>query len=339
MPVVSVLMAMHNGLPYLQEAVCSILIQSFRDFEFIIVDDASTDGSRAFVESEPDNRVKLLVNPRQMGLSESLNKGIEASTGKYIARMDHDDISLSARLAQQVSFLDANPDVDLVGTWATTMGSTTQQTWRYPLADNEIRSEFLFNSSLVHSSVMWRQSSFQKFGLTYDTGMKRAQDYELWTRAKNHIRFANLPKALVRYRIHPASVGTLFSEEQKIAAEKVREREIAQLGIEATTAELVLHHAISRWEFPRTIESLHSLEAWLLKLVELNRSSKTYPASAFGRTLERRWWAACRANVRLGASAWRVYISSSIRKLGNPGLAQKTEFWAKSSWHTLRQKR
>jgi hypothetical protein len=330
-------MAVHNGLPYLEEAVRSVLDQSFQDYEFIIVDDASTDESPALIDGFSDKRIKLLANPKQLGLSRSLNKGIGDSSGKYIGRMDHDDVSLSTRLMEQVAFLEANPDVDLIGTWAKTIGRTPEQIWRYPTKDEDIRSEFVFNSCLVHSSVMWRRTTFEKYGLSYDAGTVRAQDYELWTRAKRQIRFANIPKPLLRYRVHPSGVGSMFGGEQQATADKVREREIAQLGIESTAGELTLHHALSRWEFPRTLEGLMALEAWLLKLYEGNRASKAYPVAALGRALERRWRAACRANARMGMAAWRIYRSSPVRKLGERSLGQQVVFWAKAVAYEFRK--
>jgi glycosyltransferase involved in cell wall biosynthesis len=337
MPAVSVVMAVNNGLPYLEEAVRSILSQTFQDYEFVIVDDASTDESRAFIESLPEERTKIILNETQKGLSRSLNRGIESSSGKYIARMDHDDVCLPTRLMEQVAFLEANPDVDLMGTWAKTIGRTPEQIWRYPSKDEDIRSEFVFNSCLVHSSVMWRRSTFEKNGLAYDGSIVRAQDYEPWTRAKNQIHFANIPRLLIYYRIHPSSVGSMFGGEQQAAADRVRERELAQLGFDPSTVELGVHHAISRWEFPRTIEELLALEAWLSKLYEANRTLRVYPVAAFGRALERRWWAACRANARMGGAAWRMYKASPVRGLGDRSLSEEMVFGAKAIANEFRK--
>lgn len=339
MPFVSVVMAVHNGLPYVKEAIHSVFRQSLADFEFIIIDDASVDASRAYIESIPDERIKLLVNGQPSGLSRSLNRGIEASRGTYLARMDHDDVSLPPRLAQQTAFLNAHPDVDIVGTWATTIGRNPEQLWRYPTNDEDIRSEFVFNSCLVHSSVMWRREGFEKLGLRYDAQSNRAQDYELWTRAKKDMRFANIPQSLLRYRIHPGSVGSNYGDEQKMVANKVRERELAQLGVNATPAELALHHAVSRWELPGSFEDLKALETWLLKLHEANQRSGFYPSRAFGRALERRWWAACRSKTRFGLDAWRAYLDSPLHDLGQRGRAPQALFMAKAALQEIRVKR
>ena len=118
MPRVSVIMAVHNGLPYLEEAVDSILNQSLRDLEFIIVEDASTDGSAEWLASLDDPRLRIVGNKWNKGLTYSLNKAIDLAQGEYVARMDSDDVSHRQRLARQTDFLDRHPEVDLLGSWA-----------------------------------------------------------------------------------------------------------------------------------------------------------------------------------------------------------------------------
>ena len=331
MPKVTVLMAVHNGEPYLQQAVQSILGQSFQDFEFLIVDDASTDNSGKLLSGLSNAKVRIIANGKQLGLSSSLNQGIEASEGTYIARMDHDDISLPERLWKQTAFLDAHPEVDVIGSWAQTLGLQPAQIWRYPTLDEDIRSEFIFNSSLVHGSVMLRKATFDRHQLRYDATIARAQDYELWTRAAPQIRFANLDAVLVQYRIHPEQAGSKYGTEQRAVAEKVRQREIARLGVEATSAELALHNRVSRWEMPTSRAELQHWERWFLKLRAVNQETKAFPWHAFDRALERRWWETCRANTKWGLEAWHAYAGSLIAKKGERSALDKALFWAKAS--------
>lgn len=322
-------MAVHNGEPYLPRAIDSILGQRFREFEFLIIDDASSDNSPAIVSSYLDERVRIIRNRKQLGLSRSLNKGIEMAKGEYIARMDHDDISLPDRLQRQSSFLDTHEDIDVVGSWAQTL-ELKPKTWRYPTSDEDIRSEFVFNSSLVHSSVMLRKATFDKHQLRYDEIVTRAQDYELWTRAAPQVRFANLGSVMVQYRVHSLQVGNVFGKEQQSVAERVRLREIERLGIKATVGELKLHHQVSRWILPQGRADLENLERWLLRLRAANQSSSAFPRPAFERALERRWWAACRANAGLGLKAWRIYANSRIAKATNRAVLDKLQFWLKT---------
>ena len=330
MPEVSVVMAVHDGGPYIRQAVESILAQSFRDFEFLIIDDASKDSGSNFLSGLTDERVRLIAHSHQAGLSRSLNEGIQEAKGKYLARMDHDDISLSDRLQKQVNFLDAHQDVDVLGTWARTLGLAREQTWRYPIVDEDIRSEFAFNSSLVHSSVMLRTATLERLQLRYDDSTLRAQDYELWTREESQIRFANLGSVLIRYRVHADQVGSRYAVEQQAAAEKIRLREIERLGVKPTTDEFNLHNRISRWEHPEGRAELLALQRWFLKLRAANQTSQTYSMDAFDRTLERRWWAACKANIWLGLEARQIYRDFPFRGAAQRGFLEKAQLLAKA---------
>ncbi len=328
-PRVTVLMAVHNGLPYLSEAMESILDQTFSDLEFLIVDDASTDGSLDLLQRHPDRRIRIIINQKRLELSRSLNLGLEVALGEYIARMDHDDISYSSRLAEQVRFLDTNPKVDVVGTNARTIGET-RQIWSYPKSDEDIRSEFIFNSALVHSSVMIRRTTFERYKLRYDPDFKRAQDYELWTRAAADLYFANLDRELVRYRIHTKQVGKQHAQEQQAAASVIRERGLRSLGIQPSTAQIELHNKVSKWDFSAPGVELGFIEPWLLELEHANRGSKRFPVAAFGRALERRWWAACRAQVKKGLEAWLIYSRSPLSRLGKRNAFSRAKFFGKA---------
>jgi glycosyltransferase involved in cell wall biosynthesis len=328
-PKVSVVMAVHNGLPYLPEAVNSILGQSFDNFEFLVVDDASTDGSLDLLHRYADKRIRIISNKNQLDLGQSLNLGIDAALGDYIARMDHDDISLPTRLAEQVRFLDTNIEIDLLGTGARTIGQI-KQVWSYPKDDEGIRSEFVFNSALVHSSVMLRKSTFERHKLRYDPKFKRAQDYELWTRSAPYLRFANLGQPLVRYRIHENQVGRQQAQQQQDAASTVRERELKLLGVNADEKEKRLHDLVSQWDFSTLGGELGGTEQWFLKLWASNQTSGHYPHIAFGRTLERRWQAACRANVRRGLEAWWTYKRSPLSRLGRRNALTRVKFFGKA---------
>ncbi|MQC26254.1 MAG: glycosyltransferase family 2 protein [Chloroflexi bacterium] len=323
-------MAVYNGMPYLPKAVDSILEQSFGDLEFLVADDASTDGSATYLASLTDARIRILTNKENLGLSRSLNLGLDVARGDYVARMDHDDLSLPARLAEQVAYMDAHPEIDVCGTWTRTIGLQTEQTWRYPRTDAEIRAEMLFASVIVHSSAMLRRSSFERHNLRYDPKIARAQDYELWVRAAPHLRFANLGKVLLRYRVHVGQVGALHSAEQQVMADQMRAGLLRDLGLKPTASELKRHNAISRWQFETSLEHLDQVEAWLLKLADANRKSARYASLPFAKTLEARWWAACRVNLSSGMASWRRYSSSELARAAGRSPLERTQFWLKA---------
>ncbi|MCW5875594.1 MAG: glycosyltransferase [Anaerolineales bacterium] len=331
MPKVSVVMAVHNGELYLSEALDSIFQQSLRDFEFLVIDDASTDGTAEILAACTDPRLHIHTNKSQLGLAASLNLGLEQARGEYIARMDHDDISLPRRLEMQASYLDEHPDVDVLGAWVRTLGQPPEQTWRYPTEDDAIRSELLFNPVLVHSSVMLRRSSLGKHKLRYDPKLPRAQDYDLWTRVAGRLRFANLNKVLLCYRVHSSQVGQRFGEEQQQIANRIRLDHLHRLGIKPNAEQAKLHHAISRWEFPTGEDGLQTLQRWFAALRAANQASAVFPATAFGAALERRWWAACRANLTLGLRAWRIYTGFARELAAERPLADKVVFKTKAA--------
>lgn len=327
MPKISVVMAVHNGLPFLQAAVDSILNQTCDDFEFLVVDDASTDGGLAILHAYPDKRIRLVRNTKQSGLSQSLNQAIDLAQGKYVARMDHDDISLPLRLESQADFLDRHPAVDVVGAWAFTIGDRAGQIWKLPLHDSEIRSELVFNPALVHSSVMFRRMAFLTKRLHYDPKLLRAQDYDLWCRAAGKIRFANIDKVLMHYRIHQRQIGKQHASEQIRVADEIRTKQLQKLGLHPTEQETNLHHNISRWRFSGSVQELLAIGTWLNKLWAANLKNKHLPVEAFRRSLGKRWLAACRASINLGLEAWSIFTHSRFSK--SVAYTERAVLWAK----------
>lgn len=202
-PLVSVLMSVHNDLQYLRESVDSILDQTLGDFEFILIDDGSTDGSGNFLRNLSDPRVKLLVNPSNIGLTASLNLGLEVAHGKYLARMDADDISEPQRLDRQLNFLEAHPRIGIVGCSRHLIDEEGKTVAIAPALEDDlaIRWKCLMGNPFAHPTVMIRRDVLLDHSLRYDPSFRTAQDYELWTRLLPLTRAANLPEPLVRYRL------------------------------------------------------------------------------------------------------------------------------------------
>jgi glycosyltransferase involved in cell wall biosynthesis len=217
LPQVSVLMAVHNGLPHLHEAVRSILAQTFGDFEFVIVDDGSTDGTPAVLAeyAASDDRIRLLKNERNLGLTPSLNVGLRASRAALVARQDADDVSLPGRLAAQTAFMDAHPEVALLGTVAMLIDDAGRPVRQMatPLSDAGIRWQMLFNNALCHTSVLfWRVPDGGP--VLYDESFRCAQDYDLWVRMQECGQVRNLPETFVQFRRHDASISAVQRAEQ-----------------------------------------------------------------------------------------------------------------------------
>jgi len=201
-PKISVIMSVYNGMPYLKEAVKSILNQTYKNFEFIIVEDGSTDGSWKYLKSLKDRRIKLIKNSKNLGLAASLNKALGLAQGDYVARMDADDLSLPKRLEEQVKFFKNHPSIDICGTWADIIdqnGNVIGEK-KYPTNSNDIRKALSFYNPIIHPSLMIRKMVFDELK-GYDANFDYAEDYDLLMRARKKFSMANLPKKLIKWRI------------------------------------------------------------------------------------------------------------------------------------------
>ena len=216
MPKITVLMPVYNGEKYLCEAIDSILNQTFTDFEFLIIDDGSTDNSLEIIKSYQDPRIRLVQNFINKGLPYSLNSGILLSKSEYIARMDCDDISLQNRLEKQVKFLDNNPEIGILGSYFILMTKENKKSYikTVPISDLEIRYKCLFESPFGHPTVIFRREVFEKNFLNYDTQLNAIEDYGLWTKILDYTKGANIAIPLVYYRIHNQNISHKYKDEQ-----------------------------------------------------------------------------------------------------------------------------
>jgi glycosyltransferase involved in cell wall biosynthesis len=240
-PKVTVLMSVYNGEKYLNEAIDSILGQTFKDFEFLIINDGSTDKTAEILKSYNDPRIKIINNEKNIGLTKSLNKGLKLARGEYIARQDADDISCDNRLERQIKFLDKNLDIAIVGTnyfRINEKGDIIQKIKRQE-KDKNIKKYLLSGNQLGHGTIMFRKSCFEKVGF-YREEFKFAQDYDLVLRFSEKYKLANIPETLYKWRINSNSVSVsrkiiqdryanlalkLFIERKKIGYDRLEKGE------------------------------------------------------------------------------------------------------------------
>ena len=224
-PLVSVLMPVYKTAPYLSEAMDSMLHQTFKDYELIVLDDCSPDNAEEILDAYDDSRIVRYKGENNVGLSNVLNVGIEMARGKYIARMDSDDISLPNRLQIQVDYLEAHSEIDLVSVGMRLFGAK-ESVWIRERNPEKVKIEALFHSPVLHASSMWRKDSFERQGLRFRQEMVPAEDYDLWTRAMlKGLKLVNLPEVLYEYRIHETQATV---QTDKTAA-KSREVQMAYL--------------------------------------------------------------------------------------------------------------
>jgi glycosyltransferase involved in cell wall biosynthesis len=216
-PKVTVLMPVYRNEQYLKKAIESILNQTFKDFEFLIICDDPSDNIRTILDhfQSHDERIKAFYFQERQGLVSALNKGCGLAKGKYIARMDADDISLPKRFSRQVAFLDEHPDVGVVGSWARLCSNNKDAGIRkVPGEHNFIKWCLCFYCPMIHPSVMLRKETLIRSG-GYSDEMIHAEDYDLWRRLCIVANIANIQEVLIHLRLHEASVSSSYRAEQR----------------------------------------------------------------------------------------------------------------------------
>lgn len=214
MPSISVILPAYNAKKYLGEAIESILNQSFKDFEFLIFNDGSTDATKEIIDRYNDSRIIAYHSDVNKGYVHWLNEGIKQAKGQYIARMDADDISLPERFQLQWDFMESHLEVGVCGGQIVTIG--TNKPIRKPLTDDEIRWWFFKGNPLAHPSVMIRKSVIDSSNIQYDTTLRPAEDYDMWWRLAMQTKLANLNDIILKYRYHSSQESTASADIQNM---------------------------------------------------------------------------------------------------------------------------
>ena len=311
-PRITVLMPVYNGEDFLRATMESVLNQTYTDFEFLIINDGSTDASAEIAASFSDPRIRIECNERNLGLIATLNRGLGLARGEFIARMDADDLSYPTRFERQLAFLDAHPEIGACGTWfekVTPQGTTVM---RMPESPALIRLFLLFDNPFLHSSMMLRRTVLESHALRFDPAYPHSEDYDLWVRCSSITDMANMPEVLVRYNDHPANISHRFSEEQDTAANQIRTRQLTRLGISPNSDEIALHNEVIEFDLSGGLDRLESARNWLDKVLTLG--SRKYHASAtdIHAHLSRYWYGACGRLAGHGWQTWRLFRSSPL---------------------------
>jgi hypothetical protein len=303
---VSVVMPIHNGERYLRDAIESVLAQSLAEFELIAIDDGSTDATPEILASfaERDSRVTVETLPGS-GQSAALNHGLSTAESPYVAIMHADDLSLPDRLARQVAFMDAHPAIGICGSWVQLIGEREGELWAFPAEHDEIRCHLLFANVLPHPSVIMRCPQINELGLAYDDGLHCAQDYDLWVRAAERVRVANLPEALVHYRVH-AGQTTRTEPSCDAAIASIHKAQIERLGLKPGDRELALHQALAEERFARDRAGVEEAIEWLGRLETANEAASVYPRKPLAALSASKLYAACRSATAEGLWAWNT---------------------------------
>lgn len=288
---VSVLMAVHDGEEYVREAVESILGQTYVDFRFVIIDDASTDATPQILRemADKDGRIRVFTNEHNLGLSASLNRGLEFCDTKYVARMDADDIANIDRLATQLGYMEDHPEVTVCGTWADLFceGSEEAKLLKVPTGNDEIRAAMILRNPLNHPTVIFRKDAVLRAG-GYDVAIPHAQDFELWARMADDpaVRFANLEYSGLRYRSYPEEKRTSYRDSQRAVTISVSERLLRKAGFPLQNHEEPLLQMLVTLKKPDNTDGMLQLAAFSLRLLDWGRANLGGASFAFVQCLE-----------------------------------------------------
>lgn len=308
----SVVMPVFNGDKYLPYSIESILNQTFRDFECIIIDDGSTDNSKTILKKYNDPRIHLVENEKNMGLVHSLNRGIDAAKGEYIIRMDQDDISLPNRFAEQIAFMEKHADVAVCGSWYKTIGELSGHTNKLLTDSEEIKSNLLFNASLAHPSVMIRRSVLEQHSLRYRKENEYFEDYGLWTEISHIAKLANIPKILLLYRVHKENISHRYSDKQRNGALHIQKKGLHILGLSPSPEEMRLNNSIRPKEKETATVFIKKEDRWLRKIIDANAVKKIYDDTALAKIIYLRWKTICGNNTKNGLAVWKQFVQSPI---------------------------
>ena len=286
----SVIMPVYNAQPFIVASIKSILNQSYRNIELIIINDASTDNSLAEILSVKDKRIKLFSNEENRGIVFSRNKGLKLAKGDFIGMMDADDIALPEKFEKQISFLLENPTYGMVGSWVDFIdekGDAIPGGWKLTASVEMIPSIMLFKNYFLQSAVLYRKECINSFSFTH--GLDILEDYAIWNEIIKEFKAWNIQEPLVKYRLHSGSVTQSKKAEMFIKEKHVFQKQFQQLGIEASDEELDLHLMIKHNQEITSIRLLKSMEQWLLKILKQNETKIAYDPKMLSRVVFNRW--------------------------------------------------
>ena len=289
MPEISVVMPVYNCEAFIRESVESILTQSFTDFEFFIIDDASTDRTVEIIKEYTDARINLIIKPKNTGYTDSLNMAIKLAKGEYIARMDADDISMPQRLAVQYEYLKKNNDILVLGSHYKIIGSGVEV--RLPVTSEEAKLVALMHVPVAHPTVMMPKKLFTEHELYYDKNFEPAEDYDLWCKVLQIGKIENIDEVLLQYRHHS-------QQESKVKYEK-----ILKVDVETRLSQLekLISFSGKSYDILFTIDvmtkvlfyvnkpTLKKIRSLLNDLYEANKMKSIYNQQLFFKYLRERW--------------------------------------------------
>lgn len=290
---ISVIMSNYNTPEeYLREAIESVLNQTYSDFEFIIVDDCSTDNSLETICSYKDPRISVIKNEINMGITKSLNRALAVSTGEYVARMDGDDICLPERFQKQIYYLKKHPDTIVCGTWVELFGNGADELKEKKsckiLPEKELlQINLLFGNHLniIHPTAMFNHKLLLDNNITYNENYIFAQDYRMWVECCKKGNLANIPEILFKYRIHNKAVSSDKKSAQTECAKNIMAEQLSWIGLDLPEDWETVHYGFLTGRKPFDLR----YKKWIKTILKHNKKHKVFNHTKFKKVLWNKW--------------------------------------------------
>jgi len=314
-PELSIVMPFYNTEKYIGDAMQSLLAQTYDNFELIMVDDASTDGSAEVVKSFNDGRIKLLKNEINRGIVFSRNQGMKAAVGRFIAPFDSDDLARTDKFEKQIRFLKSNPDFGMVGSWARLIdedGNLLEKTWKLTQSPARIPAFLLFKNLFVQSAVvMKREAVPEKF---YEDGFDLVEDYKMWIDISRTKKTCNYPDYLMFYRVHQNSAtnktgNRLLAQDARIYKYLFKALEI-DLDERMTNLLLLLKND----QIIGEERVLHEMEDFFGLILSQNQKLNIYSQTELVKVVFDRWLKACYKSRQMRFGMLKIFLNSRLLK-------------------------
>lgn len=292
--ILSIIMPVCNRENYIAASVKSILSQTFTNFEFIIVNDGSTDKTVEIIKSFKDKRIQLIENNENKGIVYSRNRGLALAKGQYIGMFDSDDIAFPEKFEKQIQFLNNNPDIGMVGSWVKHIdedGNILKSKWKLDSKPEMIPAIMLFRNYFVQATVVIRKTAIP-IG-AYSEGFDIVEDSKMWFDVSLKNKVANIQEYLLNYRMHTGGISNVGSKKHKDNSKKLFKYIFNFLEIEPTDKELELHYLIKNNEKIKNIDDIKAIEQWLLKIATQNKKTKKYNHKILRKVIFNRWVKSC----------------------------------------------
>ena len=328
---VTVLMPVFNAEAFLKEAIESILAQTFTEFEFLIINDGSTDNSLNIINSYNDKRIRLINNDKNIKLIGTLNKGMALTNSDYIARMDADDISYPTRLEKQFNFMEKNPEIGLCGTFIRTLGLEKDYDIHYSTSHEEIKFNLFFDTHFPHPAAMLRKSVISENNLEFSNKYIHAEDFDFWNRLAEFTHIAIIPEILVLKRCHEDQISHKYLDVQKNISSEIRKEIILnKFGVTIDNHDIDIYDNWLNKILPKTKDDLFTLLDFIEKLIIANNKKAYYKVDIFNTYFLEIYWQLCTRNTQYGIELYKKFKDSEICKLYKKHKFSESKFFLKS---------